>query len=278
LSIAGSLSNRFEAAAKRSAVWLGKTALSASIIAARAVLNNRDPIKILLDNSVVRLGVTHTTILHSHELKFGPTVSTVEIPYRAVVKLKDKDRKLSAEQKFLPGLAKLGVEKRLEFFTSSELQRERFCHQLYKYSGTSLGTSWFATDWVKHVEAPAFRQFSKIMTRYDFTTDEQRDFILSISDTEFVYLKKLFQEKHCADAFHFWTACRSGCDVFLTVDGRLVRMFETLRKQNKLSSFSTRILLPSSLAKEIKLMPIDLKHLTPEHVFGMVDYENSGGP
>ncbi len=278
MSIARSFVNKSKVAAKNLAVSLGKISLKTSLIGAKVKLNQRGPVKILLDNSVVRLGVTHTTILHSHEVKFGPTVSTIQIPYRVVVKLDEKDHRLSSEQRFLPGLARLGAEKKLEFFTSSELQRERFCHPGYKYTGTLSGTSWFAADWVKHVEVPARRQFSRVMTSYDFTTEGQRDFILSISDPEFVYLKKLFQEKHCADAFHFWTACKSGCDIFLTVDGKLVRIFETLRKQNKLKAYSARVLLPSSLAREISLRPIDLKHLTPEHVFGMVDYENTGRP
>ncbi len=62
--------------------------------------------------------------------------------------------------------------------------------------------------------------------------------------------QRVRSSRNFPDAFHLWTAERAGQDYFLTLDGRFVRMIESIRNEKKTFPLKTKVMTIRAFLKE----------------------------
>lgn len=256
------LQSRVESGCRVALSYLARLQVRASVWGSSARLRRLLNTRVLLDNSILRLGVLHRTVAVSlGEFQFGNSRHEVTIPHLTHDNFRAHERWLSEQQKFLPSIAHLGEAGLLDLFTSAELQRETWQHKPSKYTGDPYGSSLFASNWVGVLPSPVRRSVSRIMSDYDWTTEEQRDFFRTIRDAEFIELSRYIGEKHISDAFHIWSAHKIDCHTFLTVDKKLINVVQTLKGQGKINWLRTQVQCPKEFAGLIGSRPVNIDHL-----------------
>jgi hypothetical protein len=90
------------------------------------------------------------------------------------------------------------------------------------------------------------------------TDAEQNEFFGSISHPRFLEMRRLLQDHHMDDAFHFWTAENSKLDLLLTCDKRFRNAFNSAA--SKLKS-KVGVVTPRQLCERLGEGPTDIDAL-----------------
>lgn len=211
---------------------------------------NRDVAKVLLDLSVRRDGQIGQWTTKSYPVQWGPTAIKSEVAVLGRRPLPRPDERERLESVLcLPTVRRLASDGSISLCTSSELDYESWSGR-----NPAAGTrgDLFSGVPIASIEAAVERSFfrqtadlQRFLNREYFqeyclfllaVTDQQAEyFIGALPDlpassvrglrdlSRFRSLCRNAPEKHLPDAFHFWTAELSGCDYFLTMDGKFRR-------------------------------------------------------
>ena len=142
---------------------------------------------------------------------------------------------LKAEAELLPHLAELGKLGVIEYVIGNETLWES-----WGLPNMDSKTGQFYGAQVKTVQAPF--EYSRIVCGGDATARErQHDFLCSIKHRRFLELQKMtgaYQGKQplnhnqLLDAFHLWCAEHNGCDFFLTLDFKAIKVLDLSPKKS----------------------------------------------
>ena len=115
---------------------------------ARRILNSSNPIKILVDNSVLGHGSTHETVRIVQNTNWPPggQPREVAVAYRAP---RVYDEEMYKNAQYLPGIAHLARKGLLEMKTSFELLSERNHQPIGRFVGKKTWFSFNLFDGIK---------------------------------------------------------------------------------------------------------------------------------
>lgn len=230
----------------------------------------KDPPRILMDNCVLRNGLTHTNAWISTGISMWGGQIPVETGYSARVPVNYALHNRSiyeVEVPYFAPLAKMAKTGRLRLFTSTELLAERNRHSSYDpytfgmnlWSGAPIET---LPDMRRSVEIGYCLNPAGL--REAWSKEGQVRRLLSVADSEFLSISKKLPHDHLLDFYHLWTAKNSECSICLTTDSAFRRVFENNIGNATRSRFgSVRILKPSELGQELGVIPIPHHVLTP---------------
>lgn len=257
----------------RVAERLGNILLNLSTLPARLRLKRLGHIEILVDTSVVALGVTH----ESWWVSLGPAPlwgeKFVDNGYLARVPVKGKPPRGAPKSQFrdyedacyvsgIAHLARLGL---IEFRTSGELRVEEWRQP----AGRLIGNTIFAKSIFEGIRMRPVDEFPNMTLGPRWMglpswEEQQRERLRSMDDALYVGLVKRLGKKSSQDAWHIRTAESHGIFCFLTADYSLLRSLENQGKHEPVLSLKTKILSPTGLGRALGLIPIDPRHLSHE--------------
>lgn len=130
---------------------------------------------------------------------------------------------------FVPALGIEGRAKGLHFFT----------YQLLELEGWTVKRS---VDWARRL-IPDLFELERLRSRYEYSgrligngidlSEVIRRFVDRVHDSRLIEIKTILGPKHTQDAFHLFVCEENGLDGFITLDLKLKRHFEQLRKRLK---------------------------------------------
>ena len=158
---------------------------------------------------------------------------------------------LKTEADILPELAKLGKKGLVRYVIQMEAELESWgIPNMDSKSGRFYGAP------LEQIDAPVI--YSRVIAGgFSHPKDMQYKFLSSLKHKRFIELQKItgaYQGKMKAnrnqllDAFHIWCAEHSGCDYFLTMDFKLIRVV----LNNTHSNLSVKLVRPSELLSELE--------------------------
>jgi len=156
---------------------------------------------------------------------------------------------LKREADILPELAKLGKNGLVKYVIQMEAKLESWgIPNMDSKSGRFYGAP------LEQIDAPVI--YSRVIAGgLSHPKDMQYEFLSSLKHKRFIELQKItgaYQGKKKAnrnqllDAFYIWCAEHSGCDYFLTMDFKLIRVV----LNNTHSNLSVKLVRPSELLSE----------------------------
>jgi hypothetical protein len=223
-----------------------------STIEASHKLKRSGPITVLIDNSTLAHGVTHETVWISTGTKLWGGVTPIETGYQSRIPVHShaNTSETYREIRYLIGIAELARKGHIKLVRSSELAAEAWRHP----PGLLTGYGWEDLSIFQGIEMPNVdkRPFSL----FDGVED-QRARLGREAVEPFRSLLSYFPEKHSFDVWHLHTAHEHEATCFLTMDFKFRRQFEQSRKRVGFPVLKSRPMLPSELAAEIGLRPID---------------------
>jgi len=245
--------------------WLCHAQIRNAAWLATRELDRSNPPKILVDNSILRFGVTHSNAWISTGTKlWGKT--PVETGYLARV---SKNYPIASEWiaknevPYFAPLVHLGLTGHIQYVRSRDLETESVRHPPSKYVGDFYGLNVWTHIKFDHVDFVSRHQINRIWSPESWSKKQQIEDIKSLDDPEFSQLVAILGQHHILDCLHLWTAHRAGCFAFLTVDAKFVRHFENSYKMGKLDWLKARPYFPSQIAKLWRIRPVSIEHLTP---------------
>lgn len=215
-------------------------------------------IRVLIDRCAHREGVTHRSVSADQKLRWGDL--TIDVPVLQRTRFPPRpDEKFKIEQlPYLASIAVLAKFNRLELCTSFELDIEQIRNRepdrgyvgFDMFEGISLVS--LSSPVSRSISIAAFGRSSGIKE------NEQEEFLRQLTDARFAYMRRLFGDKHVADAFHLWTAEVHRLDYFLTTDKKFLNVYSDVR--GKLAS-PTRATSPKGLCESLGVGPTDIEEL-----------------
>jgi hypothetical protein len=207
------------------------------------------PDQVFLDAQIIKFS-TESVLLRP---KAQPEViewggQTLSVPVQEFVTHRWRDKlegDIRNETDLLPDVAALAGKGRVSFVTDGELDME-----VWGLPGSFGRRTVMSGAKIERVPPPF--EYSRVVSGPSGSFQEHRsDFIRSVNDPRFLELAKAcgafdgseVGENQLWDAFHLWTAERSGVPFFLTVDFKLIRRTATAPK----SGPRTTLLRPSEL-------------------------------
>lgn len=222
---------------------------------ARSILNRSGPLTLLLDNSVLRFGVSHEETL----------VKTATSAYfaRARVQYEPEQHRCVADNvQYLAPIAYLARKSFLQLKTSAEIMDEAAKHPSGHFRGYSYYShSLFADVAVESVDGWVFPTIGPSWMNLAKPEDQQQQRLSASTDPLYHSLRNILGQNKSQDAWHICTAERHGLFGFLTMDFKLVRHLYSLRQNEPIKSLKTKILTPKTLADELNLAPVDSRML-----------------
>lgn len=254
---------------RRREEWLAKTMIRLAALPGTIRLRGKPPIRVLIDNSVLRHGVSHTNEWISTRAKpwGGIPVDTGYLA-RVPVDYSEHNRSIyEMEVPYFPPLAHLASCGRLQLFTSVELQYERWRQR--GYSADLFGrNAWDNVDIERLPDLPRSRQNIYLTIAFNSkggsSKERQIEHLLATADSEFLDISKKLPREHILYFYHLWTAKYHHCDIFLTTDMSFRRVFENnISIQVRKKFEPIRIVRPSELAAQLHLNPVPHHFTTP---------------
>lgn len=223
---------------------------------ARQKLSDALPIRVLVDNTVRSLAVTHETGWISTGTKMWGGHHPVETGYRARILVYSSENRTETYENvtFLAGIAHLARTGRLNLCTSAELDDERWRQPMGRFSGygyfdhSLFGDLTFECidnlngSWMLSPSGPSLK-------------DQQINRINKSDDPLFKALVHRLGEKQSFDAWHIRTAEVNSAYCFLTADFKLRRSVERWKTYEPFRSLTTRIMTPAEFGREFGLFP-----------------------
>lgn len=121
-------------------------------------------------------------------------------------------------------------------------------------------------EWLSNLspaEIAVLTSHSKLLRLDDFE-------VLSLQDLPFfqVLTRAFLSPENLPDCFHIWTARRSGLDAFLTLEKKLPRTIEQIKKRNRGSIDSgVSVLRPTELLQLLEVVEIDAVPVNLDHFY-----------
>jgi hypothetical protein len=184
------------------------------------------PVSVLVDNSVLSFGVIHETAWVPTGESTPPNISirpgySARVPIYSARDTSDVYRNVS----FLPGIAALARQGRLQLMTSAELSAERFRQRNGRYLGYGLlDNSLFDGIGLPSVDGPPQFTLGPKFFNLPSTREQQQQRLRESEDDLYGKLLKHFGSKNNLDAWHVRTAERYGQFCFLTMDFSLCKL------------------------------------------------------
>jgi len=240
----------------RLANWLVRT----STLSARRQLKASNPLKILVDNSVLGHSITHeTTWVSTGEKMWGSERIDTGYQARVCVYPSDSESREYRNIQFIPGLISLFKQGYIEFYTSAELEIERWLNP----AGRFQGYGYFDYNLFNELEIPSVDGCAPIYIAPSWIEKEnpqeqRRQRLLSYAnnDPNYASLLNVLGQKNSQDAWHVRTAEVHGLHCFLTMDFSLIDTLKSQRGATRIRELKTRIVTPEDLGRELKLIPI----------------------
>lgn len=180
-----------------------------------------------------------------------PTGYLAKIPVHAP----SNETPLYNEIQFLAGIAYLARSGYLTLFTSAELKAEQLRQPMGRFQGYGYADhSVFA--------GMKFRSVDGFHLDLHDPKQRQLDRVAACSDPIYKSLLEQCGQKQSLDAYHIYTAEKFGLFAFLHIDFKLDGTVQRNSKVSPFKSLKTRVLLPSQLAKIIRLLPVQTNLLT----------------
>lgn len=156
------------------------------------------------------------------------------------------------EAELLQSVAEAVKSGHLEAVTEQEVLVES-----WGIPGSDSVTGQFYGASVSMVTGHAYSVRSICGNRFETAKEAQRSFLVGIEDPRYIELRKATGAwqgdnepslNQMADAFHVWCAECTGCDYFLTLDYRLIRMVMGHKYRPK----TMKLVKPSTLLQELE--------------------------
>lgn len=237
--------------------YLAKALLPLSALPSRLVLKRNQPLRILVDSSVLFHGVTHESgWISTGSVMWGgkievPTGYLARIPIHAP----NSEARLYTEVQFLAGIAHLARLGYLTLCSSAEIKAEQFRQPMGRFQGYG---------YADHNVFAGLKLGSVDGFHLDLHDPKQRqlDRIARCSDPLYKSLLEQCGEKQSLDAYHIYTAEKFGLFALLHIDFKLDGTVQRKSKVMPFKDLKTRVLLPSQFAKIIRLLPVQTNLLT----------------
>ncbi|MCO5163614.1 MAG: hypothetical protein M9939_21000 [Mesorhizobium sp.] len=264
----------WETSKRRKEKWLAKTMIRLAALPGKIQLSGKPPIRVLVDNSVLRHGISHTNEWISTGTKlWGEIPEDTGYLARVPVDYNEHNSGIyEIEVPYFAPLAHLASCGRMQMFTSVELQYERWRQR--GYSPDLFGKNvWDDVDIERLPDLPRSRRNIFLTMAFNSkggsSKESQIDHLLATADSEFLDISKKLPRKHILDFYHLWTAKYHFCDMFLTTDLSFRRVFENNISMNLRKNFEpVRIVRPSELASQLHL------HRVPHHFTTPIDSDS----
>lgn len=228
----------------------------------------------LVDNSLIGNATTHKTTWVSTGTSLWGGAVPVETGYECRFPLysEDSEEKLYKETEFLVGLTILAREGLINFVTSAELFQERMRQPRGRYIGHK-------TDDVNLFRGINMQSIDGYLFEPKDSEQKQNARINKCTEIEFLKIKKILSNggtgnKTTFDAWHIHTSQKHNLSGFLTMDFKLVK---SINRETSRSGIFSRApaLLPSDVAREIKLAPIKPIWITHQDVTWFARHDTS---
>ncbi|RWM04345.1 MAG: hypothetical protein EOR68_03825 [Mesorhizobium sp.] len=249
--------------------WGARTMVRLAAFPGRRKLSGSEPIRILIDNSVLRHGQTHTNAWIPGETVSSGGGIPVELGHRARVPRNYEEKHKGIyenEVPFFAPLAHLAECGCLEFFTSSELIAER--RRQRNYNRFLFGMNLWSKTLIQtlpDLPRPAIgrRSIAPQLFQHYHSKEGPIERLLATADSDFIQIAEKISRKNVLDFYHIWTAKHSNCQIFLTTDHTLKRALASAPKTVQKQLQPVRVLAPSELSEELGLRPVPHHFLTP---------------
>ena len=188
--------------------------------------------RVYLDTTVLKFSATALKRLlpRKQMLYWGGNVHEVTVHDLSTVNPNESlTGEIKAEAELLPTLAEFGKQGTVRYFIHTETEFESW--GLPKMMGNTTGRFYGAP--IEGAESPV--QYSRVMIGY-YTQDPkemQFDFLSDLKHRRFNELQRMtgayqgpekLNRNQLLDAFHIWCAEHNGCDFFLTLDFKLIKV------------------------------------------------------
>ena len=229
---------------------------------ARKKYDGQEPLKILVDNTVLGLAITHetrwvtTSIQELNGHRFYPGYAA-RVP---VYGRKNKTREFHEAQCIatLSELKRVGV---VELYISGELADERFRQPIGRYRGYGLFDHSLLEGVDRNlIDKPVFGAVGPEWMKLPSAAEQQRRRIRQSGDKLYEKLYGVFRHQlgeKCQDVWHIRTAEVHQCYCFPTTDKSLLKAWKNLRTKSPVRELQTQVLSPSELAEQMTFRPAD---------------------
>ena len=241
---------------------LARISLKYATRQARRTLSAEHPLKILLDNTVLDIAVTHETKWITTDVQtIGDYVHHAGHLARVPVYGFKNTSERHKQATYLPGLSHLASLGLAKLFTSAELKDEQFRQPMGRYRGYGLfDRSLFADVEIVSVDGHVFPTLGPCWMNLPRVQDQQRSRIRKkadpLFDSLYQVLSKQLGPKCNQDCWHIRTAEIHDCFAFLTTDGPLLKAWASLAHKPPLKNLKTKVLSPSQLGELLALRPV----------------------
>jgi hypothetical protein len=162
-----------------------------------------------------------------------------------------KNTDLKSEAELLPELAALGKEGQVRYVIQLEANLESWSiPNMDSNSGRFYGAP------IESMEAPIF--YSRVIAGGpENPKEKQFEFLANLENKRFIEIQKItgayqgenqLNRNQLLDAFHLWCAEHNGCDYFLTMDFKLIKVALNRRK----NGLKVKPIRPSELLLELR--------------------------
>lgn len=215
-------------------------------------------LRVLLDTSARREGVTHGTVMVPKTLRWGEVDITTEVAERRHLLPKEKEVFRAEQLPYLWTVSTLCRDGRVKLFSYFELSAERWRNS--ELDCGYLGRNLFEGIEVEVLPSPVPRAVSieAFSESRGISQDEHKEALLSITDPRFQTILKQTGPEHVLDAFHFWTAEIHQLDAFLTMDKKFLNVYGNVRKR---LGAKTEVWSPKDLCRQLGQGPSDVRAL-----------------
>jgi hypothetical protein len=241
---------------------VAKARLELATRRARGDLAAGTPIRILVDNTVLDIAVTHetrwiTTGISNWGHQPMPMGYAARVP---VYGRKNKSERYK-QATYLTGIAHLAHLGLIALCKSAELSDEQFRQPMGRYRGYGyFDYSLFSHLKIESVDGWVFPTMGPKWMNLPPAAQQQRARLRQSDDPLFHDLYALLRQqlgpKCTQDAWHIRTAERHGLFCFLTTDGPLLKACESLAKKEPLRSMKTRVMSPVELGRHLRIAPV----------------------
>ena len=260
---------------------LVNSVLNLSTFKTRRSLKGSEPIKVLIDNSVLGHGKTHETVAYPEKVNWPPgsEPSEVLVHYRALINIKDiYGEEVYENVQHLPGIAHLARLGFIQLQTSFELFSEQNHQPIGRYKGKKGFFDYWLFDKIKmesvdgydipdfnldhfrknpHINKVIYSTDVDPLGIYPNNKEKQINRISKSNDPLYLELAQLLPKKSNLDAWHIRTAETHGVFCFLTMDFKLRGIIEQNEDKEPIASLRTKVMTPKEFGEHIGLWPIN---------------------
>jgi len=229
------------------------------------------PLSVLVDNSVLSIGVIHETAWVSSGESTLPGLS-IKPGYSARVPIYSPNDTSEVYQNvlFLPGITALARQGAVQLMTSAELAAERFRQPNGRFRGYGLfDNSLFDGFEFPSIDGPPQLTMGPKYLGLPTIREQQHQRLRESKDGLYGELLTHFGPTNDQDAWHVQTAERNGQFCFLTMDFKLCNLVRAHQHHEPFLSLKTRVMTPREFGEHFGIRPV------PPH---LLIYTNPKGP